>query len=335
MKESGEAKMLSGALPNGTYYLYSFDGRLLAEYSVFGYWVRDYIYFGGQLVAEYRATDTVPKYYYYAADQINSTRIVTDSTGTVVYSAAHEPYGGIQKTWASGYDPELKFSGKQRDAESDLDYFGARYYDRGQYRFVSVDPYINLTNTMNDLRRLNLYAYCGNNPIVFVDPDGLSYLEYYHLLGELHLYSGEGNLIAVFPAANNCSSNPFPQGTWAFERHSDNWITYWPGIDCMGNFIFAVEGHVGMGVHAHEEQLPPGWDYKRPTGGCISTTHDAMVSITSVHETDPLTRIFIERLDPIVPGFMTIGLPFTFTVVVTTPLPASGRVFSLVPPARF
>ncbi len=77
--EPGDEKMMSGAYPNGTYYIYSFDGRLLAEYDVSGFWIRDYIYFGGQLVAEYRAATPQPQYYFYASDQINSTRIVTDS----------------------------------------------------------------------------------------------------------------------------------------------------------------------------------------------------------------------------------------------------------------
>ena len=35
------------------------------------------------------------KYQYYITDQINSTRVVTDDTGNVVYTAAHDPYGGM------------------------------------------------------------------------------------------------------------------------------------------------------------------------------------------------------------------------------------------------
>jgi len=171
LKEPGGVKMLSGVLPNGTYYIYSFDGRLLAEYNVFGHWVRDYVYFGGQLVAEYRATEQGSKYYYYASDQINSTRIVTDNTGAVVYSAAHEPYGGIQKTWTADLDLELKFSGKPRDSESELDYFGARYYDRAQYRFISTDPTTRRSSS-GDSQRWNLYSYCSNRPISWLDPDG-------------------------------------------------------------------------------------------------------------------------------------------------------------------
>ncbi len=177
LKAAGDSEMLSGPPPSGTYYIYSFDGRLLAEYSILGQWIRDYIYFGGRLVAEYRATEAGPELFYYAADQINSTRIVTDDTGTVVYSAAHEPYGGIQRTWVGTYDPEIKFSGQQRDAWSELDYFGARYYDRTQYRFISVDPIIPALMALHDPQRWGLYGYCRCSPISYLDPDGMQAIE--------------------------------------------------------------------------------------------------------------------------------------------------------------
>jgi RHS repeat-associated protein len=50
--------------------------------------------------------------------------------------------GGNSADVDSAYDPALKFSGKERDTESGLDYFGARYYDHSLYRFLSVDPVI-------------------------------------------------------------------------------------------------------------------------------------------------------------------------------------------------
>ena len=116
------------------------------------------------------------KLYYYLPDQINSTRIITDQTGTVVYSAAHDPYGGIQKTWVSTYDPALKFSGKERDAESGLDYFGARYFYTGHYRWLSVDPIINREEALANPQLWNLYAYCRNSPITYWDPDGMDFI---------------------------------------------------------------------------------------------------------------------------------------------------------------
>jgi hypothetical protein len=79
---------------------------------------------GSRLVTEYNPATS--QYLYYTQDQIGSTRIVTDDTGTVVYAAAHDPYGGIQKVWADAFDPKGKFSDKERDGETWLDYFGAR-----------------------------------------------------------------------------------------------------------------------------------------------------------------------------------------------------------------
>jgi RHS repeat-associated protein len=326
----------------GNFYLYSFDGKLLRQYDVYGAILKDFIYMGSRLIAEYDHAGN--RYLYYTQDQINSTRIVTDDTGTVVHSQAYSPYGGVQQTWADSYDPLAKFSGKERDAESELDYFEARYYDRGQYRFISVDPKINFQTTWNDSQRLNLYVYCGNRPISFADPDGLSYLEYDNIEGKIRLYSSAGELRGVFPAANNCPSNPYPEGPHKFLRHSMNWINYWPGIDSMGNFIFDVKGHSGMGVHAHEEatyvlQWPDGstseyggLTYKDRTGGCISTTHEGMGAITELHKTDPLTHLDVASGDPIVPECMTTALPLpsspsvAVTVIIPTALPPAGKI---------
>ncbi len=153
-----------------TYYIYSFDGTLLAEYDHSGNCVRDYIYSGNRLIAEYKPQTNT--YYYYMSDQINSTRIITDGNGNEVYSALYGPYGDVQKVWTSTYDPKLKFSGKEREGYSELDYFGARYYDHNSYRFISVDPIINKEEALSNPQLWNLYAYCRNNPITFFDPDG-------------------------------------------------------------------------------------------------------------------------------------------------------------------
>jgi RHS repeat-associated protein len=153
-----------------TYYIYSFDGKLLSEYDQTGSCVRDYIYAGNRLIAEYR--QSTGKYYYYMSDQINSTRIITDDIGNVVYSEAYGPYGDVQKTWIKTYDPKQKFSGKEREGYSELDYFGARYFDNNSYRFISVDPIINKESAISNPQLWNLYAYCGNNPITYLDRDG-------------------------------------------------------------------------------------------------------------------------------------------------------------------
>ena len=156
-----------------TYYLYTFDGKLLAEYDHNGNCTRDYIYAGNRLLAEYKPQTN--GYFYYMTDQINSTRIITNDSGNVVFSEAYGPYGDVQKTWTNTYDPKLKFSGKEREGYSDLDYFGARYYDHKSYRFNSVDPVISREEALINPQLWNLYAYCRNNPVIYFDPDGRDY----------------------------------------------------------------------------------------------------------------------------------------------------------------
>jgi RHS repeat-associated protein len=155
-----------------TYYVYSHDGKLMAECDHNGNGVRDYIYLGSKLIAEYNVQ--TGKYYYYMSDQINSTRIVTDDTGTIVHSSAHGPYGEVQKTWTNTYNPKLKFSGKEPEAYSGLDYFGARYYDHNIYRFISVDSITSKKEALSNPQLWNLYAYSRNNPITFFDPSGMA-----------------------------------------------------------------------------------------------------------------------------------------------------------------
>ena len=65
-----------------------------------------------------------------------------------------------------------RFTGQERDSESGLDYFGARYYGSALGRFTSPDPtFLNIRKVFNP-QRWNLYGYGVNNPLKFVDPDG-------------------------------------------------------------------------------------------------------------------------------------------------------------------
>lgn len=160
------------ASANGTtYYLYGSDGKLLSEYDGTGVCVKDYLYLGGKQVAEYQPV--TGKYYWYTSDQINSTRMVTDGTGAVVYSRQYDPYGGVLSTETKVYEPKLGFSGKEREAGSGIDYFGARYYDHKWYRFNSVDPIMYKEESISEPKLWNLYSYCSNNPVSRVDPNGM------------------------------------------------------------------------------------------------------------------------------------------------------------------
>ncbi len=69
-----------------------------------------------------------------------------------------------------------QYTAKERDTESGLDYFGARYYASSMGRFMSPDwatkPYPVPYSKLDNPQTLNLYAYVGNNPMNRFDPDG-------------------------------------------------------------------------------------------------------------------------------------------------------------------
>jgi RHS repeat-associated protein len=107
---------------------------------------------------------------YFHTDVVGSVRAVTDAQGTVVAQHDFQPFGGEP---AAAPDPSpLRFAGKERDAETGLDYFGGRYYAPSTGRFSTVDPVLPLDTAQLDPQLFNRYVYVRNNPLRFVDPDG-------------------------------------------------------------------------------------------------------------------------------------------------------------------
>ena len=80
------------------------------------------------------------------------------------------------RTTAQGYtssdNVRQKFTQKERDNETGLDFFGARYYGSTQGRFTSVDPVTVTPERFYDPQQFNLYAYTRNNPLRFMIPQG-------------------------------------------------------------------------------------------------------------------------------------------------------------------
>jgi RHS repeat-associated protein len=107
---------------------------------------------------------------YYHTDAIGNVRAITDASGNVIERHDYQPYG--EEWLPQGGTQPLRFTGKERDAETGLDYFGARYYGSRIGRFTAVDPQLNLRASILSPQRWNRYAYGLNNPLRFIDPDG-------------------------------------------------------------------------------------------------------------------------------------------------------------------
>jgi RHS repeat-associated protein len=81
------------------------------------------------------------------------------------------------RTTAQGYNVSdgvrQQFTQKERDIETGLDYFLARYYSSSQGRFTSIDPEnYQAMRDLSDAQSWNAYAYVNNNPLARIDPDG-------------------------------------------------------------------------------------------------------------------------------------------------------------------
>ena len=132
---------------------------------------------GGRLLATYdSSTQSSPGYHFNLTDWLGTKRMQTTSGGNQQETCMSYPSGdGL--ICAGGTDAtEQHFTGKDRDVESGLDYFYARYYSSNLGRFMTPDwagaptavPYANF----GDPQSLNLYAYVRNNPIGGFDADG-------------------------------------------------------------------------------------------------------------------------------------------------------------------
>jgi RHS repeat-associated protein len=103
---------------------------------------------------------------YYHRDLLGSTRSVVQGTN-IVESYDYDPWGQFMKDrWLEGPTKE-RFSGKERDAETGLDYFGFRYYMPAVGRWTSVDP------PADEFPSWSPYNYVENNPVTFTDRHGL------------------------------------------------------------------------------------------------------------------------------------------------------------------
>jgi RHS repeat-associated protein len=104
--------------------------------------------------------------YFYHTDHLGSSSWITNNVGDVNQHLQYLPFGESFIDQRTNHDIRFKFTGKERDAETGFDYFGARYYASDLSVWLSVDP-LNILYP-----QLGPYAYVANNPIKYYDPDG-------------------------------------------------------------------------------------------------------------------------------------------------------------------
>ncbi|HKQ05734.1 MAG TPA: RHS repeat-associated core domain-containing protein, partial [Blastocatellia bacterium] len=150
------------AVVNGvtTLYVYDAAGKLLAEYGTGSA--------GGSGTS------------YVTTDALGTPRIITGTDAANPVKGRHDylPFGeeiqaGVGgRTAGQGYISEglrQKYTAKERDQETGLDYFASRYYASAMGRFLSADS---VAGQVGSPQTMNRYAYVLNNPLALVDPTG-------------------------------------------------------------------------------------------------------------------------------------------------------------------
>ena len=187
-------KLASGTM-NGKEFSYSYDGNGMRFRKQINNVTTEYYYNGTQLLMENRKNGGGRIYYiydvtgiegmivegeyqdsvyYFDKNTLGDVIAIRNGSGNVVARYKYDAWGNI--TYKNGEMAEInpfRYRGYYYDTETGFYYLQTRYYDPTICRFINADNYELVADLASVPGQLNMYAYCGNNPIMHIDPSGL------------------------------------------------------------------------------------------------------------------------------------------------------------------
>ena len=122
------------------------------------------------------------QYYYFDKNTLGDIIAIRNDNGEVITRYTYDAWGNHKVYNASGATESsqtfigninpFRYRGYYYDVETGFYYLQTRYYDPTICRFINADNYELVTELSQMVGQLNLYAYCGNNPIMYTDPTG-------------------------------------------------------------------------------------------------------------------------------------------------------------------
>ncbi|MPM25461.1 hypothetical protein SDC9_71955 [bioreactor metagenome] len=146
------------------------------------------VYGGDTLLSRAAGGETL----YYLYNGHGDVTALTDEDGDVVASYYYDVFGNMVEETGTA-DNSVRYAGYRYDKETGLYYLNARFYNPDTARFLSEDTYYGYAA---DPLSLNLYVYCANNPIIYIDPTG-------HALTQWDVEHLTSSQIATVVAATN------------------------------------------------------------------------------------------------------------------------------------
>ena len=168
--QAEEERIVESEVTTTYSYLYA-GGKLLQETVTTGDTTETHNFFYDNTGKPY-AMQTGGTTYYYVTNLQGDVVALLDASGSTVASYAYDPYGKVLSAEGTMAETNpLRYRGYYYDAETGLYYLQSRYYDPATCRFVNADN-ANLVAANGDFASLNLFAYCGNNPLSREDSNG-------------------------------------------------------------------------------------------------------------------------------------------------------------------
>ena len=97
----------------------------------------------------------------------------------ILYKVAEYSYDAFGNTSTTNLNSDnigtinpFRYRSYYYDTETELYYLITRYYSPYLMRFISPDSFTYITDNIGDINVCNLFVYCNNNPVMYVDPDG-------------------------------------------------------------------------------------------------------------------------------------------------------------------
>jgi RHS repeat-associated protein len=150
-----------------THYVHGLGGKLYGEYDNSGVLIREYVWLNGEPLAQIDKSGGTESVTYLHTDHLATPRYGTNAAGSTVWTWDSGAFGKEAPTGTATVN--LRFPGQYFDSESTLHYNWNRYYNPAIGRYISSDP----TGLKGGA---DLYIYVEVNPLLLMDPQGLSAL---------------------------------------------------------------------------------------------------------------------------------------------------------------